>query len=75
MVAVPNVFGLSEAEAQRRIRAAGLAVRTVYQRQKDMPPGVSVTIVPVGSVLSATPTYGTTVERGTVIVIAVRARE
>ncbi|MCC6627541.1 MAG: transglycosylase domain-containing protein [Chloroflexi bacterium] len=74
-VAVPNVFGLSEAEAQRRIRAAGLAVRTVYQRQKDMPPGVSVTIVPVGSVLSATPTYGTAVERGTVIVIAVRARE
>jgi 1A family penicillin-binding protein len=76
LVAVPNVFGLPEAEAQRRIRAAGLATaRPVYQRQKDMPPGVSITIVPVGAVLSATPTYGTLVEKGTVVTIAVRARE
>lgn len=76
VVAVPNVFGLPEAEAQRRIRAAGLATAPpVYQKQKDMPPGVRVNIVPVGAVLSASPTYGTMVERGTVVTIAVRAKE
>jgi penicillin-binding protein 1C len=76
LVAVPNVFGLPEAEAQRRIRAAGLATaRPVYQRQKDMPPGVDIKIVKAGEVLSATPNYGTMVEKGTVVTIAVRARE
>jgi hypothetical protein len=76
LVAIPNVFGLPEAEAQRRIRAAGLATaRPIYQRQKDMPPNVNINIVPVGAVLSATPTYGTMVEKGTVVTIAVRARE
>jgi hypothetical protein len=58
------------------LRAAGLATaRPIYQRQKDMPPGVSVTMVPVGHVLSINPTFGTRVERGTVVIIAVRAPE
>ena len=76
LVAVPNVVGLPEEEAQRRLRAAGLATAPpVYQRQRDLPAGVRIDAVPVGAVLSTSPAAGAQVERGTVITIAVRARE
>ena len=75
-VEVPDVFGLPEDEAQRQIRAAGLATAPpVRQRQADLPPGARVDVVPVGHVLSATPNYGAPVRRGAIVTIAVRAPE
>jgi hypothetical protein len=73
LVMAPNIIGLPEGEAQSQIRAAGLATAPpVYQTQADMPPGVDITSVPVGAVISASPLPGARIERGTVVTIAVR---
>ena len=63
-VAVPNVLGKTEAEAQDMIVKAGLA--------KDYPNYQDYTFVAPGHVLSQDPKPGTMVEKGTTIYIAVR---
>jgi beta-lactam-binding protein with PASTA domain len=73
-VQVPALFGLPEAEAVARIQAAGLvAGGATYVTQEDLPPGVDITVVEVGSVLIQAPPAGSTVAPGTLVYIAVRA--
>lgn len=74
-VAVPVLVGKPEAEAQRLIREAGLATTFVnYQTANDVPASVrpAFLTLPVGSVVSSDPAAGTLVERGSVVLIAVR---
>lgn len=67
-VAVPNVVGLTEAAAQSRIRAAGLATAPpVFQRPSGRDTGTP------GTVIASNPAAGTVLERGTVVTIIVRA--
>ena len=63
MAAVPNVVGLSQSAAQTQITSAGLALGTVTQQ-------ASAT-VPVGTVISETPTAGTQVSGGTAVALVV----
>ncbi len=63
-VAVPNVVGRPEAEAQDMILKAGLT--------KDYPNYQEYTFVDPGYVLSQDPKPGTMVDKGTVVHIAVR---
>ncbi len=74
-VVVPNLVGRLEAEAQQAIREAGLQTTYVnYQSPEDVPPQFreDVRRMPSGMVISQEPTAGTLVERGTVVMIAVR---
>ncbi len=66
-VAVPNLVGRTEAEAQEMIVKAGLA--------KDYPNYQDYTFVAPGSVLSQDPKPDTMVEKGTTVHIAVRKLE
>ncbi len=66
-VIVPNVIGLSEADAQAAIKAAGLQTGPANHS------GNSV-IVPVGKVESQQPPAGTQVSRGTVVLINIRVK-
>jgi serine/threonine protein kinase/beta-lactam-binding protein with PASTA domain len=63
-VAVPNVVGMTEAEAQAMIENAGLT--TTWVNYQDFP------YVPPGHVLSQDPKPETMVEKGTIVYIAVR---
>lgn len=63
-VAVPNVVGRPEAEAQEAIVKAGLA--------RSWPNYQDFTFVPPGHVLSQDPKAGTMVEKGSTVYIAVR---
>ena len=63
-VAVPNVVGMTEADAQDAIVKAGLA--------KSYPNYQDYTFVPPGHVLSQEPKPGTMVEKGSTVYIAVR---
>ncbi|MCL4535576.1 MAG: PBP1A family penicillin-binding protein [Bacteroidetes bacterium] len=74
-VVVPDVVRLPEAEARRRIEAAGLRNSfTNYQSEQDVAPSSREFFrsVPPGSVLSQSPPAGTLVAPGTTINIAVR---
>ena len=76
-VAVPALVGKPEAEAQRMLREAGLATTYVnYQTVDDVPAGVrpAFLTLPVGSVVSSNPAAGTLLERGSVVLIAVRSK-
>ncbi len=71
-IRVPNLVGLSEAEAQQVILAVGLSTTFVnYQGPGDVP-AKALNAVPPGAVLSQTPLPGTARERGTTVYIAVR---
>ncbi|MDE3074340.1 MAG: protein kinase [Chloroflexota bacterium] len=63
-VTVPNVVGMTEADAQKTIAAAGLT--------PTFPNYQTYTSQPSGHVLSQTPSAGSVVQRGTTIYIAVR---
>lgn len=71
-IRTPNLVGLTEDEAQRVITAVGLQTTYVnYQGPGDVPPA-ALNAVPVGHVLSQTPSPNTAVPRGTTVYIAVR---
>jgi penicillin-binding protein 1C len=74
-IRVPNVIRLSEAEARRRIEAAGLRnAFTNYQRESDVPPENRAFFrdTPPGTVLSQNPVADTIVPPGFTVNIAVR---
>lgn len=75
VVKVPNVVGLSEEEAKRRILATGKLklwpFGVNYQGHDTLPDNV-LRQVPVGAVLSTRPAPGTDVAPGTEVAIAVR---
>ncbi len=74
-VVVPDVAKLPEAEAKRRIEAAGLRNSFInYQTEQDVAPSSRAYFrtVPVGSVLSQTPGAGTLVAPGSTVNLAVR---
>jgi len=76
-VIVPDLFALPEAEAQARIRNAGLNTTWVNpQLPEDVPPSERWKFeqVCVGCVISQTPPAGSLVDRGTVIYLATRKR-
>jgi serine/threonine-protein kinase len=66
LISVPNVIGMTEAEAQRAIQAAGLA--TTYPNLSGHSPSVQI-----GQVESETPSAGTLVPPGTTVYINVRS--
>lgn len=70
---VPNLVGLSEADAQRVINESGLMTSYVnYQTINDVPDRTFFQKIQPGHVLSQLPQPGTTVPRGTRVFIAVR---
>ena len=70
---VPNVIGMPEAEARRRIELAGLAnTYTNYQTENDVADKAYFRSIAPGSVLSVNPPVGERVARGSVAKIAVR---
>jgi serine/threonine-protein kinase len=62
-VVVPDLTGLSQADAEAAIAAAGLVLETVLQDYSDE--------VPAGSVVEQTPAAGSTVPQGTAVTISV----
>ena len=62
-VAVPDLAGLSQSQAEAAIRAAGLAVGTVTSQTSST--------VPAGEVVSQAPSPGTKVDKGTSVSIVV----
>jgi len=62
-VSVPNVVGMTQANAQTAITAANLTVSTITT--------TSSTTVPAGSVISQTPAAGTTASQGSVVNLVV----
>jgi hypothetical protein len=71
----PNVVGLPEAEARKRIEDAGLTnTYTNYQTEADIPEANRAVFraTAAGSVLSASPLAGTEVLKGSPVRIAVR---
>ena len=62
-VAVPNVVGMAQADAQAAITAAALAVGAVTQQSSDT--------VPAGSVISQDPAAGASVAPGTAVNLVV----
>lgn len=76
-VRVPDLYGKPIDEARHLLEEAGLKVGGVTEQTRDQIPEAqrpAFDRVPPGGVLSATPNYGTVVERGTIIVIAIRKR-
>jgi len=72
-VVVPSLIGLSEAEAQQAIGAAGLMTAYVnYQTSADVADHRYFLSIAPGHVLSQSPRPGETVPRGTRVLIAVR---
>ena len=70
---VPNLTGLSEADAQRLINDSALQTSYVnYQTINDVPDKSFFQSVPVGAVLSQLPQPGQAVQKGTKVYIAVR---
>jgi beta-lactam-binding protein with PASTA domain len=73
-VTVPSLFGLSEADAVATIRDAGLSLGgVIFVTQANLPPGVDITVVPVGYVLIQSPAPGVQVPAGTPVTFYVRA--
>jgi len=62
-IAVPNVVGMSQSQAQAAISSAGLTVGTITQSQSQT--------VPQGQVISQNPAPGTQVARGAVVTLTV----
>jgi serine/threonine-protein kinase len=74
-VPVPDIFGVPVLDALRIIEEAGLKRGTIAEQTRDqVPPDQQPAFdkVPPGGVLSATPTYGTWVPRGSMVDIAIR---
>jgi 1A family penicillin-binding protein len=72
-VAVPNLVGLTEADAHRLIDQAGLATTyTNYQTINDVPDKSYFNSIQPGHVLSQLPPPGNSVPRGSKVYIAVR---
>jgi beta-lactam-binding protein with PASTA domain len=70
---VPDVVGLPEAEARRRIDLAGLAnTYTNYQTEADVADKAFFRSIAPGSVLSVSPRVGERVQKGSTVRIAVR---
>jgi hypothetical protein len=70
---VPNLVGMSEADAQRTINQTGLMTTYVnYQSVNDVPDRSYFLSIPPGAVLSQLPQPGTAVPKGTKVFIAVR---
>src|SRR5262249_29253037 len=70
---VPNLVGMSEADAQRAINQSGLMTSYVnYQSVNDVPDRSFFLSIPPGAVLSQLPQPGTQVPKGTKVFIAVR---
>jgi len=70
---VPDVVGLPEAEARRRIDLAGLSnTYTNYQTQDDVKDKDFFRSIAPGSVLSVTPNVGERVPKGSIVYLAVR---
>jgi membrane peptidoglycan carboxypeptidase len=73
MVRVPNVQGLSLAQASAALAERGLEVGdVVYLTQSDLPPGLDITIVEIGEVYFQTPAPGTVVDTGDAVSLAIR---
>lgn len=73
LVLVPNLVGLSEADAQRMINESGLMTSYVnYQTATDVPDRTFFQSIQPGHVLSQLPHPGVTAPRGTRVFIAVR---
>ena len=72
-VAVPNLVGLTEADAHRLINQAGLMTTyTNYQTINDVPDKSYFNSIPAGHVLSQLPPPGSSVPKGSKVYIAVR---
>jgi serine/threonine-protein kinase len=70
---VPDVVGLSETEARRRIELAGLSTAyTNYQTETDVADKAFFRSIAPGSVLSVSPGVGERVQKGSTLKIAVR---
>lgn len=72
-VVVPNLIGMPEAAAQRAISESGLMTTYVnYQTANDVADHAYFRSIPRGGVLSQQPPPGTSVPRGTKVLLAVR---
>jgi 1A family penicillin-binding protein len=72
-IVVPNLVGLSEQDARRRIDQLGLNTATPnYQPRDDVADKKFYDSIPKGHVLSHLPPAGLEVRRGTVIYLAIR---
>jgi beta-lactam-binding protein with PASTA domain len=72
-VAVPDLFGLSQADAEAALADLGLQLGRVTVITPDaLPPGVDITVVDIGQVFIQAPAPGTKVPRGSPVSIAVR---
>lgn len=72
---VPDLFGKPLPEARAALEAAGLRLGTVTEQTRDQVPAdqrAAFDQVPPGGVLSASPNYGTFVNRGTEVIVAIR---
>jgi hypothetical protein len=71
-IRVPTLVGVPEAQARKLVEQAGLAnTYPNYQGPGQVPPQILQTI-PVGSVISQTPSSGSVVAQGTVVYLAIR---
>lgn len=73
-VDVPDVFRLSQAEAEARLREVGLVVGNVDYQGRDKL-GDQFDQFQPGTIVSTDPRAGTRVERGSVVNLGVRAQE
>jgi membrane peptidoglycan carboxypeptidase len=73
LVRVPNVGGMTLAQATAAIEERGLELGdVVYITQADLPPGLDITIVEIGQVYFQTPAPSTLVQPATEVSIAIR---
>lgn len=73
-VRVPNVQGLTLAQATALLADRGLEVgNVVYITQADLPPGLNITIVDVGEVYFQNPAPGSLLPSGGSVALAIRA--
>jgi serine/threonine-protein kinase len=78
LVAVPDIFNRSLPEARRMLEEAGLRLGSVNEQTRGQIPESQRPVfdrVRPGNVLSATPTYGTLVQRGSEVAVAIRKRD